>query len=76
MLFIFLLFISANASCDEVVRGDFFGNGAQKFVYEGKLGDKDVVIKELRYIDNMEDRFQGYLSLYSSRLKSITHGIL
>lgn len=65
MLFIFLLFVSAYGSCDEVCRGNLLGKGAQKFVYEGKLGDEDVVIKELQYIDNMEDRFQGYLALYS-----------
>ena len=52
-------------SCDEVVRGDFLGNGAQKLVYEGKLGDRDVVIKEAKAKDNMEARFQGYLWLYS-----------
>jgi len=51
--------------CEEVVRGDFLGNGAQKLVYEGKLGDRDVVIKEAKAKDNMEDQFQGYLSLYS-----------
>lgn len=65
MLLLFILFVSAYASCDEVVRGDFLGNGAQKLVYEGKLGDRDVVIKEAKAKDNMEARFQGYLWLYS-----------
>ena len=64
-MFIFLLFVSAYASCDEVIRGNFLGSGAQKFVYEGKLGDRDVVIKESKYVDNMEARFRGYSQLYS-----------
>ena len=65
MLLLFILLVSAYASCDEVIRGDFLGKGAQKLVYEGKLGDKDVVIKEAKTKVNMEERFQGYLWLYS-----------
>ena len=66
MFFLFLLIVSAYANCDTVVRGNFLAKGNYKLVYEGKLGDMDVVIKETR-VDGltMETRFQTYLSLYS-----------
>lgn len=68
-MFLIIFFISLVSTyannCDIVVRGDWLADGHEKVIYEGKLGDTEVVIKEPK-IDNwrtIQHRFQNYASL-------------
>lgn len=67
IFFICLCSTYANHNCDVVIRGNYISEGYEKIVYEGTLGDKDVVIKEAK-IDGwrtIENRYQNYLSLHT-----------
>tara|TARA_Y100000389_G_scaffold165434_1_gene169635 strand:- start:16309 stop:16920 length:612 start_codon:yes stop_codon:yes gene_type:complete len=67
LVVILLCLVLTNANnCDTVVRGDFLASGVEKVVYEAKLGDMDVVIKET-HVDSwfsLVHRFDTYSRLY------------
>lgn len=67
VFFISLISAYANPNCDIVSKGDYLSEGYEKVVYNGKLGDKDVVIKEAKIHtwSTIEHRYQSYLSLYT-----------
>ena len=52
--------------CDRVVRGSHLASGMEKTVYEARLNNTDVEIKEVNvdYWRSMAHRFNSYLRLY------------